>query len=115
MHKEVEVHTIVAGGGSSLYEERRRSEKLDSRRELSALFRVPASLFPLLFPFVPFIPYTLQLYENVRKTAFFPKKKQIPHDSPYFSLWRICAARSEKYRSCLYSVVDVLFLKYLYY
>ncbi len=69
------MHTIVAGGGSSLYEERRRSMKVDSIRELSAPFRVPASLFPLLFPFVPFVPYTLHLYENVRKTAFFPKKK----------------------------------------
>jgi hypothetical protein len=82
-------------------------EKVDSTRELSALSRVPASLFPLLFPFVLFVPYTLQLYENVRKTAFFPKKNFLTTRRIFF-LANLCGA-VRKIQKLEYSVVDVLF------
>jgi hypothetical protein len=85
-------------------------EKVDSIWELSALSRVPASLFPLLFPFVPFVPCTLQLYENVRKTAFFPQKKISSRLAVFFFLANLCGA-FRKIQKLEYSVVDVQFLK----
>jgi hypothetical protein len=89
-------------------------EKVDSIRELSAVSRVPASLFPLLVPFVPFVPYTPQLYENVSKTAFFPQKTISSRLAVFFFLANLCCA-VRKIQKLEYSVVDVLFFKYLYY